>query len=289
MAFTDRNPKTILHSWGRFKAMVYEDVVVGDLLAVKEHATTGCFQLADDSNGYAAVAIACQNGSALDTIWMCLAAEMKAPASVGTGGVVTQSYFIGAAEVLGDELFLGESGKIEHTIGTTTKQHIGYALSRDRIIVVPGHVLGSVAGSFTTLAASGATSLSDTLGVTGIATFAALPVFSMGISIPANKTLVMAVTDHSGDDAIIPLGMHTMSKGSAGAHTLAAPTAGAVCAISAKTAHAHVVTTGDGITYDGTNNTATFGGAVGDSIVLIGISATLWAVLANNNVTLSSV
>lgn len=231
MAFTDRNPKTILHSWGRFRAMVYEAVVVGDLLAVKEHATTGCFQLADDSNGYAAVAIACQDGAALDTIWMCLAAELKAPATVGTGGVVTQQYFIGAAEVLGDELFLGESGKVEHTIGGTTKQHVGYALSRDRIIVVPGHVLGSVAGSFTTLAASGAVSLSDTLAVTGATTCAAIT--ASGVLIH-NATLIApgfktGATTSIADSLAIPVTHAVVAKttgADAEALTLANGTAG---------------------------------------------------------------
>ncbi len=52
---------------------------------------------------------------------------------------------------------------------------------------------------------------------------------------------------------------------------------------------AHTVTTASGVTWDGTNNTATFN-AVGEALHVIAISATRWFILENiGSVALSSV
>lgn len=88
----------------------------------------------------------------------------------------------------------------------------------------------------------------------------------------------IAVTDH----------MAELSKGSAGAYTLAAPGTGnfpKFLVIYSSTAQAHVITVAN---LSG-GNTLTFGGAIGDSCVLRAISATLWVVAGSRNVTLSTV
>lgn len=164
--YTDRNKKTVLHSWGRFKAVLYEAVAVGDLLALYNSATSSAMRLADDSDGYGAVAVACEDGDAGDEITCALAAELKAPVTLGDGGAATQVYFAGSTDYLGGQLYLGESGKAESSSGTTV-QGVGFCTARDTILLCPGGSITGAAGSFTTLAAS------STLAVTGASTFAA--------------------------------------------------------------------------------------------------------------------
>jgi len=327
--YTDRNKKVVLHSWGRHRATVMEAVVVGDLVSryVTDNAYT--YQFADESDSQAAEAVALEDIAAAGTGWFALAAELKAPVSVGAGGAVTRTYFAEAADFLGKPLYLSTTGgKASSAEGGSLVQLVGCLLARDRILLTPGGGLLTGAGVFSTITASGLVAVSDateatgptdgslktaggmgvakklyvgtnldiagtavidgTLTQTGIATFAALPVFTVGVSIPANKTIKMAVTDHGADGAITPSGAHTISKGSAAAMTLAAPTAGEIVIISAKTAHAHVITCDGAVKWNGTNDTATLGGAIGDCIIAIGISATLWAIIAQENVTLSS-
>lgn len=96
-------------------------------------------------------------------------------------------------------------------------------------------------------------------------------------------------TDYDGDDAISPaVNVATLSKGSAAAATLAAPGAanvGRFLLIVAATAQAHVVTiTG----LDSTENTLTFGGAIGDSAFLYARDATTWTAVAYDGVSAST-
>lgn len=73
--------------------------------------------------------------------------------------------------------------------------------------------------------------------------------------------------------------------------TLAAPTPGAVAIIriASLTPGTVVVTADDGVTLDGTNNTATFN-AADEALVLVYASATAWAIALNvGGVALSSV
>lgn len=100
---------------------------------------------------------------------------------------------------------------------------------------------------------------------------------------------VQAATAFGSDGAVTPgIGVASLSKGSAGAYTLAAPGASNVgkrLLIIASTAQAHVVTvTG----LDSTEDTLTFGGAIGDSVELYARSATLWTIVALNAVTPST-
>ena len=79
----------------------------------------------------------------------------------------------------------------------------------------------------------------------------------------------------------------SLTKGSAGAYTLAAPGAdnvGKLLYVLAGTAQAHVITAAS---LDG-GDTLTYGGAIGDGCVLYGRSATAWAIYNLYNVTLST-
>jgi len=78
---------------------------------------------------------------------------------------------------------------------------------------------------------------------------------------------------------------------SAGAYTLANPTAGTddgkILYLVSTTAKAHVVTTGSsGV--NATNNTLTFGGAIGDGVVLEAYNGS-WYIRSTTNVTASTV
>lgn len=72
--------------------------------------------------------------------------------------------------------------------------------------------------------------------------------------------------------------------------TLAAPQPGVKCVINVASisSGAVVVTTASGITFDGTNNTATFN-AANDQLVLVYKSATEWQIVSNISVVLSAV
>ena len=73
--------------------------------------------------------------------------------------------------------------------------------------------------------------------------------------------------------------------------TLAAPTVGARCEIRIDSLSSGdvVVTTASGVTFDGTNNTATFD-AVAEALVLVYKSATQWQIVENvGSVALSDV
>jgi hypothetical protein len=95
-------------------------------------------------------------------------------------------------------------------------------------------------------------------------------------------------TAYASDGAISPAIFNaSLTKGSAGAYTLAAPGAsnvGNLLYILAGTAQAHVITAAS---VDG-GDTLTYGGAIGDGIVLYGRSATAWSIYSSINVTLST-
>jgi len=269
-------------------------MVTGDL--VNFYATDNAYtvQFADQSDSQAAQAVACQNGAAGDEIWCALAAEVGVKSTIAAGGIVTAQYFAAAADFFGSPLYLGESGKPGSSAGGTYSQLVGYLLARDRILLVPNTALTGVAGSFTTLSSSGAATLASatvtgTLTQTGVATFAAEDVHSAGLNIATLKTLRMPATDYAVSGAITPKGFATLSKAGVGAMTLAAGTAGDILGIFSKTAWAHTVTAGAGITFDGTNNTATFAAAVNNGMLLLCISATLWVVLTSTGITMSAV
>lgn len=101
-----------------------------------------------------------------------------------------------------------------------------------------------------------------------------------------------AVTVITGDGAItIAPGTVALTKGSAAAITLAAPTAGThdgiIIRIYSETAFQHVITGSvDGFNAKGSSGTITLGGAKGDSVTLIARNGHWWT-LAKVNATVA--
>lgn len=98
---------------------------------------------------------------------------------------------------------------------------------------------------------------------------------------------------HTGDAPIFPQG-YTIIDGGTGISglTLGAPHPGAILRINLRsiTSGSVVVTTESGITFDGTNNTATFN-AVNDELIIgqYKFDYTEWMIYKNNSVVLSLV
>lgn len=92
------------------------------------------------------------------------------------------------------------------------------------------------------------------------------------------------------DGAITLLGggMAILTKGSIGAYTLAkAATPGAVLFITSDTAFAHVITLTAGNLNGATQVTITFGGAKGDSVILVSDENLSWRTVSESNVALA--
>lgn len=116
---------------------------------------------------------------------------------------------------------------------------------------------------------------------------------SAGLTLAAERGVIQTAKNYTADGAITPKGFATMSANAAAlAMTLAAPTPGAllvICDLANSGANNHVVTCGAGITFDGTNNTATFN-ANYETLVLFAASATRWIIVENiGSVALSTV
>ena len=101
-------------------------------------------------------------------------------------------------------------------------------------------------------------------------------------------TSLPTATAYVADGAISPALFNvSLTKGSAGAYTLAVPAAanvGNLMYINAGTAQAHVITVAS---VDG-GNTLTFGGAIGDGALLYARTAAAWSIVSLTNVTLST-
>lgn len=110
-----------------------------------------------------------------------------------------------------------------------------------------------------------------------------------------NKTIQHPKTAYNADGAIgVAVGLATLTKGSAGAYTLAAPSEaqeGIELTIISQSAFAHVVTAtnliDDGVT-GGAKDTMTFAAFVGASITLVALNQK-WSVKSKNNVTVAAV
>lgn len=99
------------------------------------------------------------------------------------------------------------------------------------------------------------------------------------------------ITRYSADGAVAISGIALVDGGTGIAGlTLAAPAPGCQCRIKLDTLTSGtvVLTTAAGVTFDGTNNTATFN-AVADELVLGYKSATEWEVIETTSVTLSAI
>lgn len=107
-----------------------------------------------------------------------------------------------------------------------------------------------------------------------------------------NGTVILnqVVTRYSTETAIAVSGKAVIAGGTGLAMTLAAPVQYGVCDINVLSLASGdvVVTCAAGVTFDGTNNTATFNAAA-DRLVLGYKSATEWEIHLNNSVVLSLV
>lgn len=138
---------------------------------------------------------------------------------------------------------------------------------------------GSLAGMTatwdgSTLALTGAATVSSTLNVTGAVTGASFT----GTLLGAQKDTLNV---YSGDGAItVAPQTAALTKGTAGAYTLAAPTAtthdGYIIRLFSTTAAAHVVTFASGKINGGSNVTITLGGAIGDGATLVAYNGVWW-------------
>jgi hypothetical protein len=108
-------------------------------------------------------------------------------------------------------------------------------------------------------------------------------------TLPQGTPLQLPTVVFSADGAITLTagGVAILSKSSAGAYTLAAPTGanGAILILTASTAQAHVVTIPTAAAGGGAGqDVGTFGGAINDSTVLVSYNS-LWFVVSTRNVT----
>ncbi len=130
-----------------------------------------------------------------------------------------------------------------------------------------------------------ATNLTD-LTVSGAITAASATITG---SVATGQIQMAAATAYATNGAISPADIWaSLTKGSAGAYTLAAPGAsnvGKVITITAGSAYAHVVT----VTGLVGGNTLTFTNAIGHSVQLLAVSATVWALLATAGAAQSNV
>ena len=167
MAYTDVNGKIITRVFGKFRGTAYVAVVPGNLLA--RDTTNEGWILADQSDGIVAEAVAVETIAAGSEGWMGLACEIKAPPTVGTGGVVTAGT-LAAAEDVCDPLYLAEDGAASDTEGATTKQQVGFILSTERALLVPNVGLTGENITVTTITTSGNGTIGGTLTVAGAIT-----------------------------------------------------------------------------------------------------------------------
>lgn len=108
--------------------------------------------------------------------------------------------------------------------------------------------------------------------------------FDIGVDVPR-------MYSYGAAGALTPRpGLHRLVAASAAAMTLIAPTVaqeGERMFLMAGAAQAYTVTLGSGYYNATTNDTLTFGGAIGDCIELVAIAGS-WCVTLNKNVTLSA-
>lgn len=105
-----------------------------------------------------------------------------------------------------------------------------------------------------------------------------------GIEVPVQLPTETYAAD--GAITLVAGGIAKLTKGSAGAYTLAAPYAdGALLIVVAASAQAHVITNAStGFNAKGSSGTLTFGGAIGDSCILVSEGGN-WYTASTRNVT----
>lgn len=161
MAYTDISGKTIKRAFGKFKAVAYEAISVGDLCGLD--ANNDGFIVADEEASVAARCVALENIAASETGWFAAAAVVAAPATESSGVFSAQNFF--AAGDVASVLYLdggANEGLVSTSAGSTYAQEVGYVISRTEMMIIP-----AVSLSGTALALSGNLSAGGTLGVTG--------------------------------------------------------------------------------------------------------------------------
>lgn len=121
-----------------------------------------------------------------------------------------------------------------------------------------------------------ATNLTD-LTVSGAITAASATITG---SVATGQTVLPTATAYATNGAVSPADIWaSLTKGSAGAYTLAAPGAsnvGKIITVTAGSAFAHVLT----VTGLVGGNTLTFTNAIGHTVQLLAVSATVWGVIS---------
>jgi len=158
--------------------------------------------------------------------------------------------------------------------------------------------LGNGAASVTTLAASGATTLSSTLAVTGASTLSGavtcgstLAVTGILTALVGGNTLSLTAITASGAIATGTAANYIITKAGVAAMTLGAPTAttddGKLIWVSSSTNYAHTVTA-TGLLQTGSSKTdvATFAAYAGAGVMLMAYQAK-WIVIYSVGVTFS--
>ena len=187
------------------------------------------------------------------------------------GGVVAE----GTLDANGHEIILDAAG--DTSITADTHNQIDFKINT-------ADDFQMTANTFTAL--SGSTIATNTIAETTAATGVTIDGLLIKDGIMGT---IQAIT---GDGAItIQNATVVLSKGSAAAITLAAPTNGThdgyIIRVIASSAQAHVITGGvDGFNAKGSSGTATFGGAKGDSVTFVAYGGH-WYTLSKVNVTIA--
>lgn len=149
MAFTVRSGMIVLHSWGRFKAQICDSgCSVGDLVKWRKTSSDEGVELSSGSKSACGVSL--EERREDEWGWFAMAAELKAPPQIATGGAggagggVTKYYwdtdYATSAALIGDPLYCTTDGKLSGTI-SACKQVVGHIIDSDRVIVTPSQYI----------------------------------------------------------------------------------------------------------------------------------------------------
>lgn len=188
---------TFKHVWGKFRAVLAEDVTQGALLSPSS-SEDGWVE-ADQSDSEGAQAIALQAGSDGDTIWACLGAEV----ADGDEDSIAASGDVGSA------LYLAEDGDVSLSEGGTFAQTVGWVGSTYTLVLVPQVSLSGTSATISgnvsiggTLGVTGNTTLSGTLAVTKATTLTGALAINGGATVASGKNLTLTkgtLTNTEGD------------------------------------------------------------------------------------------
>jgi len=147
MAYTHAAGRIILHSWGRFRARAATTIAAGEMGYFASSA--GILQATQTTTASAitsaADCVACEKIESGATGWFALAVEMKDPATIAAGGVVTQGSVVADTSEICEALYLAATAG-QAVSGATTasslliKQYVGFVTAIDRYILGPGNL-----------------------------------------------------------------------------------------------------------------------------------------------------